>query len=221
MGNSKTDAGAGRLVPLTKRACAALSTWLERFRGAAPNTFLFPFHRVAVAGHQRCSHIYDVRFERPMSMSSYKHAFQTAQKKAGVECRFYDARHTFITRLAENPTVSEETIRQLAGHVNPKMLGRYAHIRAEARRAAIATLERSDLKNDERRDPPQNPPQSLPEVQKLPERNVEKSKVYQGLRVGSPGRIRTSDPTVNSRFAADFRKSDSIVLDTHKTPVCP
>jgi integrase len=88
-----------------------------------------------------------------MSLSSYKRAFETARKKASVECRFYDARHTFITRLAENPTVSEETIRQLAGHVNPKMLGRYAHIRVEARRAAIATLERSDLKNGERGDP--------------------------------------------------------------------
>jgi hypothetical protein len=46
-----------------------------------------------------------------------------------------------VTRLAENPTVSEEPVRQLAGHVNPWMLGRYAHIRAEARRAAIASLE--------------------------------------------------------------------------------
>jgi hypothetical protein len=39
--------------------------------------------------------------------------------------------------------VSEETIRQLAGHVSPRMLARYAHIRAQARRDAIATLERS------------------------------------------------------------------------------
>ncbi|HKD65369.1 MAG TPA: hypothetical protein VKB84_00915, partial [Candidatus Binataceae bacterium] len=62
---------------------------------------------------------------------------------AGVEFRFYDARHTFVTRLAENPAVSEETIRQLAGHVSPRMLGRYSHIRAEARRTAIASLEPS------------------------------------------------------------------------------
>jgi hypothetical protein len=37
--------------------------------------------------------------------------------------------------------VSEETIRQLAGHVSQKMLDRYAHIRTAARKAAIATLE--------------------------------------------------------------------------------
>jgi hypothetical protein len=34
--------------------------------------------------------------------------------------------------------VSEESIRQLAGHVSPRMLARYSHIRVEGRRAAIA-----------------------------------------------------------------------------------
>ena len=199
MRNSKTDGGAGRLVPLTKRACAGLGPWLERFGSASSSTFLFPFHRVAIAGNRRRSLIYDVRLERPMSMSSYKHAFKTARKKAGVECRFYDARHTFITRLAENPAVSEETIRQLAGHVNPKMLRRYAHIRVAARRAAIATLEQGSL-NSERIDPPQNPPQFLPSAREQSEGSVEKSTSDQGLRTGSPGRIRTSDPTVNSRL---------------------
>jgi len=169
--NSKTDGGAGRLVPLTKRACAGLGPWLERFGSASSSTFLFPFHRVAIAGNRRRSLIYDVRLERPMSMSSYKHAFKTARKKAGVECRFYDARHTFITRLAENPAVSEETIRQLAGRVNPKMLGRYAHTRVAARRAAIAALEQGSL-NSERIDPPQNPPQFLPSAREQSEGSV-------------------------------------------------
>jgi integrase len=76
-----------------------------------------------------------------MSTYSYKTAFNTARRKAGVDYRLYDARHTFVTRLAENPRVSEETIRQLAGHVSPRMLARYAHIRVQARRAAIAALE--------------------------------------------------------------------------------
>ena len=76
-----------------------------------------------------------------MSTYSYKTAWNTARDTAKVAGRFYDARHSFITRLAENPAVSEETIRQLAGHVNPRMLSRYAHVRAQARRDAIATLE--------------------------------------------------------------------------------
>ena len=90
-----------------------------------------------------------------------RRAFNTARKTAGVDCRLYDARHTFITRLAENPAISEETIRQLAGHVSPRMLARYAHIRTQARRDAIATLEcpvtaeRAIFKGHS----PQNPPQ--------------------------------------------------------------
>ena len=65
-----------------------------------------------------------------------------------------------MTRLAENPKVSEETIRQLAGHVSPRMLARYAHIRAQARRDAIATLERAEVADFEV-ESPQNPPQSV------------------------------------------------------------
>jgi integrase len=141
VGQSKTEAGSGRVVPLTRRACAALTLWLARFPDAVADSYVFPFHRVAIAGNGRIPHVYDVSLDRPMSPSSYKTAFETAREKAGIEFRFYDARHTFVTRLAENPGVSEETIRQLAGHVSPRMLGRFAHIRAQARRAAIATLE--------------------------------------------------------------------------------
>jgi integrase len=50
-------------------------------------------------------------------------------------------RHTFISRLAENPNVSEQTIKALAGHVSRQMLERYSHIRSQAKQAAIQALE--------------------------------------------------------------------------------
>jgi hypothetical protein len=50
-------------------------------------------------------------------------------------------RHTFISRLAENPNVSEQTIKALAGHVSRQMLERYSHIRSQAKQAAIHALE--------------------------------------------------------------------------------
>ncbi len=160
--DSKTDAGSGRCIPLTQRACGALSLWLSRFPDAGPDAFVFPFHHVGLAGNGRKPHLWGIDLNRPMSTYSYKTAFNTARTAAKVDCRFYDARHSFITRLAENPTISEETIRQLAGHVSPRMLARYAHIRAQARRDAIATLEprdgadRAEIEGDY----PQNPPQS-------------------------------------------------------------
>ncbi len=47
----------------------------------------------------------------------------------------------FLSRLAEKPHVSEETLKAPAGHVSKKMLERYSHIRKDAKRAAIASLE--------------------------------------------------------------------------------
>ena len=96
-----------------------------------------------------------------MGTYSYKRAYNRIAK-AGGDYRLYDARHTFVTRLAENPAVSEETIRQLAGHVSPRMLARYAHIRAQARRDAIATLEAPEaaIRKDFEARSPQKSPQS-------------------------------------------------------------
>jgi len=139
---SKTESGEGRVVPLTNRVCSALTVWLSRFPDAGLDNYVFPFHRVGFAGNSRKPLIWDVDPNRPMGQWSYKGAFETVRRRSGVACRFYDARHTFVTRLAENPAVSVETIRQLAGHVNDRMLARYAHIRVQARREAIATLER-------------------------------------------------------------------------------
>jgi hypothetical protein len=59
-------------------------------------------------------------------------------------------------RLAENPSVSEETIRALAGHVSRKMLERYSHIRLATKQAAIQSLEGANFDAWS----PQNPPQS-------------------------------------------------------------
>jgi integrase len=114
---SKTDAGQ-RNVPLTRRACAALTLWLSRFPDAGLESFVFPSHHIGIAtkknsNNQRVPHLWGVDFTRPMSQWSYNAAFDTVRTKAKVECRLYDARHTFITRLAENPSVSIETVKQL------------------------------------------------------------------------------------------------------------
>lgn len=136
---SKTDAGAGRVVPLTRRAAAALAAWLATQPEAGPDAYVFPRHRVGFGPGGRVSMVYDIDFNRPMQ--GWKSAWNRARKLASVNARWHDLRHTLVSRLAENPTISEETIRSLAGHVSRQMLSRYAHIRAQAKRAAIATLE--------------------------------------------------------------------------------
>jgi Phage integrase family len=53
--------------------------------------------------------------------------------------RFHDLRHHAITELAES-TASDQTIQSIAGHISPKMLELYSHIRLAAKRTAVDAL---------------------------------------------------------------------------------
>jgi len=136
---SKTEAGTGRVVPLTRRASGALAAWLASLPEAGPDAYVFPRHQVGFGPCGRGSVLCAIDFTRPMR--GWKSAWSRARRIAGVSARWHDLRHTLVSGLAENPAISEETIRALAGHVSPQMLSRYAHIRAQAKRAAIASLE--------------------------------------------------------------------------------
>jgi integrase len=62
------------------------------------------------------------------------------RKAAGVQGRWHDNRHTFITGMAESGEASDQTIMDIAGHVSKRMLKHYSHIRMEAKRRAVASL---------------------------------------------------------------------------------
>ena len=57
--------------------------------------------------------------------------------------RFHDLRHHAITELAESQA-SDQTIMSIAGHVSPKMLAHYSHVRMEAKRKALDALASVD-----------------------------------------------------------------------------
>ena len=50
-------------------------------------------------------------------------------------------RHHCITKLAE-AGVPDQTLMSIAGHVSREMLEHYSHIRMQAKRDAVAALER-------------------------------------------------------------------------------
>lgn len=110
--------------------------------------------------------MYAIDLTRPMG--DWKNAWKTAkelanrsaaqEKKPALSYRFYDLRHSFVMRLAENPNVAEQTITALAGHVSKRMLEHYSHIRVAAKRAAIQALESRNGSAS-----PQIPPQSIHE----------------------------------------------------------
>jgi integrase len=159
--NSKTEGGQGRTIPLSKRACAVLTLWISRFSDAPAEGYLFPRHMVGLAGDRRETVLYEVDFSR--MGAEWKSAWKAVCRSTGRRYRWHDLRHTFVSRLAENPAVSEQTIMALAGHVSKSMLARYSHIRQAAKQAAIDALEagRTVTKSgDFEARSPQNPPQS-------------------------------------------------------------
>jgi len=158
---SKTEGGTGRTIPLSSRTCAILTLWLSRFSSAPADGYLFPRHMTGFASDKRKPFVYAVDFSRPSS--EWKSAWVAACHSAGVRYRWHDLRHTFVSRLAENPLVSEQTIMALAGHVSKSMLARYSHIRQAAKQVAIDALEAGRQAwdaVDSEGDSPQNPPQS-------------------------------------------------------------
>jgi integrase len=80
-------------------------------------------------------------------VGGWKTAWYALRKEAAKKypklatVRMYDLRHHAITSLLENPTISEQTIKDVAGHVSKKILERYSHIRMERKEAALEALD--------------------------------------------------------------------------------
>ena len=125
-----------RVIPLNDESFGALSKAVARAAALGsirPEHYLFPFR----AGGSRFGAVYDP--------GRHQLSFYKAWKEITAEAdlygfRMYDLRHTAITKLLENPEVSEETAEAIAGHVSHRMKKRYSHVRIEVRRAAIEAM---------------------------------------------------------------------------------
>src|SRR5579864_9129655 len=127
VGESKTDAGTGRTIPMNEdlyHAVVDYTNWYTGRFGTAKEEF-----------RQANRFQATLRAHKP----SLKTAWRNARNRANVEGRFHDARHTFVTDLAESGA-GDEVIRDMAGHVSKEMLSHYSHIRMQAKRRAIAAL---------------------------------------------------------------------------------
>lgn len=74
-------------------------------------------------------------------IGSWKSAWQQAKKTAKVDCRWHDLRHSAISRIAAGGA-TDGTIQAIAGWMSSKMIERYSHIWNEAKRRAVAVLDK-------------------------------------------------------------------------------
>jgi len=135
VGESKTEAGRGRAVPLTQPAWAALDLWASRFPNAKPEHFVFP---ACERGH--------VDANRPIA--NWRTAWRRACSKAGLEgLRYHDCRHTAATKLLEQGTPFAVVAQILGWSASTavRMAKRYGHIRPEVQRIALDAIATPDL----------------------------------------------------------------------------
>jgi integrase len=137
VGESKTDAGQGRAIPLSRALFETLSAWSLNFPGRKLSDFVFPSEKYGEGGK-----VCDIDPTRPIQ--SWKEAWESATERAGVSCRFHDLRHTACTRLLE-AGVSHTIVAELMGWSTStaiRMLKIYGHIGMRARQNAIEQRER-------------------------------------------------------------------------------
>ncbi len=142
VGKSKTAGGEGRTVPMSDTAWRAMTAWRSEWPNAQDEHFVFPSEKYGFVGgdgpQKGTLQPYKLRIDTPMG--SWKVAWQSAKEATGVQCRWHDLRHTFVSRIAEGQ-VSDATIMALAGHLSVKMKEKYSHTRTEAKRQAVALLD--------------------------------------------------------------------------------
>jgi integrase len=209
VGRSKTAAGEGRTIPLNDPLFEALqqhAVWYEtRFGRIKPDWFLFPFGRAN-----------ELDPGRPIT--TIKTAWANARERAGVVGRMHDSRHTLITELAESG-VGDQTIMDIAGHVSRQMLTHYSHIRMEAKRNALDGVWKKQQAAQVKKKAEESPSvqdcspviadDQEVEVESLqkslqsgtPGASKHRSAARKSLKmIGSSGRTRTYNPSVNSRM---------------------
>jgi integrase len=139
VGRAKTQEGSGRVIPLNQPAFDALVKWAGRLVESNADDYIFPACEAAGIERERPDR---ERIDPSRPIKSWRSAWRAALKRAHLELRFHDLRHTCITKLAESQA-SEHTLMAIAGHVSRKMIEHYSHIRMEAKRAALDAIGKS------------------------------------------------------------------------------
>lgn len=131
--NHGKNEGRRRQEPTNGTSWRAMQHLLKRAESLGctePDHYLMPFRVVRGT------------YDPTRPATSCRSALNEILATAGVDVSFYSFRHHAITKLLENPDVSDETAEAIAGHISERMKKRYSHTRLHVKRAAIEALER-------------------------------------------------------------------------------
>jgi integrase len=142
VGKSKTEAGAGRVIPLNAKATEVLRFWADAFPRREADHYVFPSERYGAGGDEFRPGVYDTNPEK--ALKSLKEAWETVKRNAGTSVRFHDLRHTCVTRMLEGgaPLSVVASILGWSPATTVRMAKRYGHIGQVAQRQAVEILDR-------------------------------------------------------------------------------
>ena len=166
-------------------AAVEYSKWYTgRFGTALNHWYVFPFGKPVPTDPTR-------------PQTSLRTAWRRVRAKAQVGARFHDTSHTFVTHLGENGA-GDEVIRDMAGHVSKDMLKHYSHIRTEAKRRAVQSLAQKNSKARVGDSAARQPVETDLRDSYKSFRSTNRRDLQCVDFIGSSGRIRTYNPSVNS-----------------------
>ena len=128
-----------RICELNENAFWALGEILKRYfrlcksQGVTPHPehYILPGRTIGVPG-----------FDFYKALGSWKKAWAELTEKAGLPgLQMRHCRHIPLTKLLENPELSERTIVEMAGHVSKNMWQAYSFVRRRPKQEAVKTLE--------------------------------------------------------------------------------
>jgi len=139
VGKSKTEYGEGRLIPLIGPALDAMIEWAARFPDRSPEHYVFPSENYSFNSKTKLVEIRDHNANK--QIGSWKTAWTAVRRRAGVNLRFHDLRHTTVTRLLEKQSIEQITpIMGWSASTMLDMMKRYQHRNLEKKRETMATL---------------------------------------------------------------------------------
>ncbi|MGH9533818.1 MAG: tyrosine-type recombinase/integrase [Terriglobales bacterium] len=148
VGHDKTPAGTGRVVPLSRRAMAALEHWAAQFPARRPEDYVFPAARVGGAGrHGLQGGREDAQFHGGLvyaidpscPVGGIKSAWEAAKGRCGLACRFHDLRHTAASAMMERSVPLAKIAKILGWRPSTMalMAARYGHFTLDDLRSAV------------------------------------------------------------------------------------